>query len=251
MRALIVDDEAPARAHLRTLLEEMDGVELVGEAANAMEAEKLLRAMEHDVVFLDIRMPGLDGVEAAELFEELPKSPLVIFTTAYEEYAAKAFELGAADYLLKPISRSRLEKALLRAWERRGRREGGPGEAGRAPQAKEGRTLQYVTARRGHKMILVAVEDIAFINVEGEIVHVFTENDSYVALAPSLDQLEKGLAGADFFRTHRSYLVNLTYVAEVVPMFNRTYELVMKDARRSRVPVSRRKAVELRELLGF
>jgi DNA-binding LytR/AlgR family response regulator len=249
LRALIVDDEAPARAHLRTLLEELEGIELVGEAANAMEAEKLLRAMEHDVVFLDIRMPGMDGVEAAEVFAELPKSPMVIFTTAYEEYAAKAFEVGAADYLLKPISRSRLEKALHRAWDRRLTNGGGatPG----APRAKEGRTLQYVTARRGHKMILVAVEDIAFINVEGEIVHVFTADDSYVALAPSLDQLEKGLAGANFFRGHRSYLVNLTFVAEVVPMFNRTYELVMKDARRSRVPVSRRKAVELRGLLGF
>jgi DNA-binding LytR/AlgR family response regulator len=100
-------------------------------------------------------------------------------------------------------------------------------------------------------MILVPVDDIAFINVEGEVVHVFTADDSLVALAPSLDQLEKGLAGASFFRAHRSYLVNLPYVAEVVPMFNRTYELVMKDARRSRVPVSRRKAVELRGLLGF
>jgi DNA-binding LytR/AlgR family response regulator len=249
VRALIVDDEAPARAHLRTLLEELDGIELVGEAANAMEAEKLLRAMEHDVVFLDIRMPGIDGVEAAELFADLPKSPMVIFTTAYEEYAAKAFEVGAADYLLKPVSRSRLEKALVRAWDKRHTPGGqaGPG----APRTKEGRTLQYVTARRGHKMILVAVEDIAFINVEGEIVHVFTADECYVALAPSLDQLEKGLAGANFFRGHRSYLVNLTYVAEVVPMFNRTYELVMKDARRSRVPVSRRKAVELRGLLGF
>lgn len=251
MRALIVDDEAPARAQLRTLLEELEGVELVGEAANAMEAEKLLRAMEHDLVFLDIRMPGMDGMEAAELFADLPKAPLVIFTTAYEEYAAKAFEVGAADYLLKPISRSRLEKALIRAWDRSladGAREE---KAAMAPRAKDSRTLQYVTARRGHKMILVAVEDIAFINVEGEIVHVFTADDCYMALAPSLDQLEKGLAGANFFRAHRSYLVNLTYVAEVVPMFNRTYELVMKDARRSRVPVSRRKAVELRGLLGF
>ncbi len=254
LRALIVDDEAPARAHLRDLLSEVQGVELVGEASNAMEAEKLLRAVEHDVVFLDIRMPGMDGVEAAEHFAQLPKSPYVIFTTAHEEYAAKAYELGAADYLLKPISRSRLLKAVNRAWELRV--ASGAAAAGRPlppgpAKSKDGRTLEYVTARRGHKMVLVGVDDIAYLTVEGETVYVFTAADSFVALAPSLDQLEQGLAGANFFRTHRAYLVNLRYVDEVVPMFNRTYELVMKDGRKSRVPVSRRKAVELRDLLGF
>jgi two-component system response regulator LytT len=250
LRALIVDDEAPARAHLRDLLGELEGVELVGEASNAMEAEALLRAVEHDLVLLDIRMPGMDGVEAAELFAELPKPPYVIFTTAYEEYAAKAFELGAADYLLKPISKGRLEKALTRAWELKAS-AGAARRLGGAPRGKESRTLEYVTARRGHKMVLVGVGDIAYLTVEGETVYAFTEGDSFVALAPSLDQLEQGLAGANFFRTHRRYLVNLKYIDEVVPMFNRTFELVMKDDRRSRVPVSRRKAVELRDRLGF
>lgn len=250
LRALIVDDEAPARAQLRTLLEDIEGVELVGEASNAMEAEQLLRAVEHDVVFLDIRMPGMDGVDAAELFAELPKSPFIIFITAYEEYAAKAFELGAADYLLKPVSRNRLEKALARAWDRKAS-TGAVRERAPMGRPKEERVLKYVTARRGHKMILVMVEDISFLSVEGETVYVSTLQDSYVALAPSLDQLEKSLRGANFFRTHRRFLVNLPHVAEVVPMFNRTYELVMKDARRSRIPVSRRKAVELRGLLGF
>lgn len=249
MKVLIVDDEAPARGHLRTLLQEIQGVELVGEASTAAEAETLLRAVEHDLVFLDIRMPGMDGIEAAALFAALPRAPFVVFTTAYEEYAAKAFELGAADYLLKPISRARLQNALSRALERKM----GAGAARRAEAAvsKAAKTLKYVTARRGHKMVLVAVEDIAYLTVDGETVYVFTGDDSFVALAPSLDQLEQGLAGANFFRTHRGYLVNLRYVDEVVPMFNRTFELVMKDARRSRVPVSRRKAVELRDLLGF
>lgn len=249
MKVLIVDDEAPARAHLRNLLQDIPGVELVGEASTAGEAEALLRAVEHDLVFLDIRMPGMDGIEAAALFATLPKAPFVVFTTAYEEYAAKAFELGAADYLLKPINRARLQKALNRALERKM----GAGAVKRAETAdgKAAKTLKYVTARRGHKMVLVAVDDIAYLTVDGETVYVFTGDDSFVALAPSLDQLEQGLAGAHFFRTHRGYLVNLHYVDEVVPMFNRTFELVMKDARRSRVPVSRRKAVELRDLLGF
>ena len=221
-----------------------------GKPRPPLKAETLLRAVEHDLVFLDIRMPGMDGIEAASHFAELPKPPFVVFTTAYEEYAAKAFELGAADYLLKPISRARLQKALSRAQERQ-LGESAARRVEEAPAPKADRTLKYVTARRGHKMVLVTVEDIAYLTVDGETVHVFTADESYEALASSLDQLEQGLAPANFFRAHRAYLVNLRYVHEVVPMFNRTYELVMKDARRSRVPVSRRKAVELRDLLGF
>ncbi len=252
LRALIVDDEAPARQHLRDLLCEIPGVDLVGEASDAHEAEKLLLAVEHDVVFLDIRMPGLDGIEAAELFASLPKSPYVVFTTAYEEYAARAFELGATDYLLKPISKSRLQQAVTRAWERKSGAGGGARRRESAGvQTEDTRELQYMTARRGHKMVLIDVEDIAFMRVEGETIHIMTADDTAVALAASLDQVEGGLSGSRFFRAHRSFLVNLRFVDEVVPMFNRTYELVMKDVSRSRVPVSRRKAVELRELLGF
>ncbi len=247
LRALIVDDEAPARAHLRDLLAEFEHVELVGEASTAQEAETLLRAVEHDVVFLDIRMPGMDGIEAAAVFAELAKPPFVVFTTAYEEYAARAFDVGAADYLLKPVSRARLQKAVGRAWERRLIADA----AGGVERAKDSRELEYVTARHGHRMILVGVGDIIFLSVQGEMVYVHTSGDAYVALAPSLDQLEQGLRSQRFFRTHRSYLVNLRQVDEVIPLFNRTFELVMRDSRHSRVPVSRRKAVELRDLVGF
>lgn len=247
LRALIVDDEAPARAHLRDLLAEFENVELVGEASTAQEAESLLRAVEHDLVFLDICMPGMDGIEAAAVFSELPKPPFLVFTTAHEEYAAKAFDLGAGDYVLKPISRARLQKAIHRAWERRMSADAHGAEV----LGREARRLEYVTARQDHRMILVGVADIVFLSVRGETVFVHTASDAHVVLAPSLDQLEQGLVGQHFFRTHRSYLVNLRQVEEVVPLFNRTYELVMKDVRRSRVPVSRRKAVELRGLLGF
>lgn len=250
IRALIVDDEAPARAHLRDLLAGFENVELVGEASNVAEAQTLLEAVEHDLVFLDIRMPGMDGIEAAELFARLPRPPFVVFTTAYEEYAAKAFELGAADYLLKPISRVRLQKAVHRAWERQ--LHAAPSRPpGAGPRGRETPNLEYVTARRDHKMILVATDDIVYLSVQGETVFVHTAEEAFVALAPSLDQLEQALGGARFFRTHRSYLVNLRSIEEVVPLFNRTYELVMKDTRHSRIPVSRRRAVELRGLLGF
>lgn len=278
LRALIVDDEPRARSHLRDLLGEIEGVELVGEASTAAEAEKLLLAVEHDLVFLDIRMPGMDGMSAAEIFVSLPKSPFVVFTTAYDEYAARAFEVGAADYLLKPISKSRLVQAVNRARDLKAGGEfveasveapvtgRGAGAASHAEAAGDGavdvaavgtpagapvRRMEYVTARKDGRMVLVRIEEVAYLSVDGETVHVATGEETLVALAPSMDQLEQSLSGSDFFRAHRSFLVNLRKVAEVVPLNNRTYELVMKDRRGSRVPVSRRKAVELRDLLGF
>jgi two-component system LytT family response regulator len=264
LRALIVDDEPRARSHLRDLLGDVEDVELVGEASTASEAEKLLLAVEHDLVFLDIRMPGMDGMSAAEIFLSLPKKPFVVFTTAYDEYAARAFELGAADYLLKPVSKARLQKAVNRARELKAGSEavgvsggeegavasGAEAAAGIAPTAP-GRRVEYVTAKDGERMILVRPDDVSFFSVEGEIIRVTTADQTLVAIAPSMDQLEQTLTDLDFFRVHRGYLVNLRRVAEVVPLNNRTYELVMRDRRGSRVPVSRRKAVELRDLLGF
>lgn len=263
LRALVVDDEPRARSHLRDLLGEIEGVELVGEASTAAEAEKLLLAVEHDLVFLDIRMPGMDGMSAAEIFVSLPTAPFVVFTTAYDEYAARAFELGAADYLLKPISRARLLKAVIRARELKAGGELVGGRAARsaatdtdtgfedAGAGGSGKRMEYVTARKDGRMVLVRIEEIAYLSVDGETVHVATGDETLVAIAPSMDQLEQSLTGSDFFRAHRSFLVNLRKVAEVVPLNNRTYELVMKDRRGSRVPVSRRKAVELRDMLGF
>ncbi|MHB0978962.1 MAG: LytR/AlgR family response regulator transcription factor [Thermoleophilia bacterium] len=260
LRALVVDDEPRARSHLRDLLGEIEGVELVGEASTAAEAEKLLLAVEHDLVFLDIRMPGMDGMSAAEIFVSLPKAPFVVFTTAYDEYAARAFELGAADYLLKPVSKARLLKAVIRARELKagGELVGTPAVRSAAPDGEGGhdegattKRMEYVTARKDGRMVLVRIEEIAYLSVDGETVHVATGDETLVAMAPSMDQLEQSLAGSDFFRAHRSFLVNLRKVAEVVPLNNRTYELVMKDRRGSRVPVSRRKAVELRDMLGF
>ncbi len=263
LRALIVDDEPRARSHLRDLLGDIQDVELVGEASTAVEAEKLLLAVEHDLVFVDIRMPGMDGMSAAEIFLALPKKPFVVFTTAYDEYAARAFELGAADYLLKPVSKKRLQKAVNRARELKAggeavgvasasaRGEAGGAEPTGAARAYAGKRVEYVTAREGARMILVRVEDIVYLRVDGETVHVATDDAAMVATASSMDQMEQSLAGLDFFRAHRGYLVNLRKIREVVPRDNRTYELVMKDRRASRVPVSRRKAVELREILGF
>nr|BFF18269.1 hypothetical protein GCM10025730_17900 [Promicromonospora thailandica] len=135
-RALIVDDEAPARAELRYLLEELGGVQVVGEAANGEEALLLLRSLPYDLVLLDIRMPGGSGLEVAAALRELPNPPKVIFTTAYPDHAVEAFDLAAADYLVKPFDTERLGRALERALEHTGSDDAPPGPAHRPPSAR-------------------------------------------------------------------------------------------------------------------
>lgn len=257
-RALIVDDEAPAREELRYLLADFEDVQVVGEATNPEEALVLLRSLPYDVVLLDIRMPGGDGLDIAAALRDLPHRPKVIFTTAYPDYAVQAFDLEAADYLVKPFDADRLARALHRAMSSSddsdgsvavrpvaGRAAGssgamtgsGPEPLGRIPVQHDGRTvlidqaaIVYASAARGYSYLQLV--------------------DERVLVSFSLNELERRLSG-HFFRTHRSYLVNLDYVRELVPDFKGSLVLVMGDKQRSRVEVSRRQARELRRVLGM
>lgn len=250
-RALIVDDEAPARAELRFLLEELGQVQVVGEAANGEEALLLLRSLPYDLVLLDIRMPGGSGLEVAAALRDLPNPPRVIFTTAYPDHAVEAFDLAAADYLVKPFDAARLARALERALEHADDAAspsaappgGGPARRGeepeplaRVPVQRDGRTvlvdqsaIVYASAARGYSSLKLA--------------------DERLLVTFSLNELERRLRG-HFFRVHRSYLVNLDHVRELVPDFKGALVLVMNDRQRSRVEVSRRQARELRRRLG-
>jgi DNA-binding LytR/AlgR family response regulator len=259
-RALIVDDAA--RAELRYLLEELGQVQVVGEAANGEEALLLLRSFPYDLVLLDIRMPGGSGLEVAAALRDLPHPPKVIFTTAYPDHAVEAFDLAAADYLVKPFDAERLGRALERALEhagsddaqagtagsgaggapngsaagRRGDEPGQPEPLARVPVQRDGRTvlvdqsaIVYASAARGYSYLKLA--------------------DERLLVTFSLNELERRLRG-HFFRSHRSYLVNLDHVRELVPDFKGALVLVMNDRQRSRVEVSRRQARELRRRLG-
>ncbi|NLS09448.1 response regulator transcription factor [Nesterenkonia sp. MY13] len=258
-RALIVDDEAPAREELRYLLEEATGgtdVQVVGEATNGEEALVLLRSLDYDLVFLDIRMPGLTGLQVAEQLRELPNRPKVIFTTAYPDHAVEAFDLAAADYLVKPFDAERLARAVERALgaqenttaddaepagaarngEHRAQPAAEPDPLVRIPVQRDGRTvlidgdaIVYAAAARGYSSLKLA--------------------EDKVLVSFSLNELERRLQG-HFFRVHRSYLVNLRYVRELVPDFRGHLVLVMNDRQRSRVEVSRRHASGLRKRLG-
>lgn len=246
-RALIVDDEAPARAELRYLLEGFGHIQVVGEAANGEEALVLLGRLHYDLVLLDIRMPGGTGLAVAAALRELPHQPKVIFTTAYPDHAVDAFALAAVDYLVKPFDAERLGRALDRALSGTVHaaapgplvRGGPPGteQPARIPVQRDGRTvlvdpasIVYASAVRGYSYLNLA--------------------DERLLVSFSLNELERRLHG-HFFRTHRSYLVNLDHVRELVPDYKGAFVLMMDDRQHSRVEVARRQARELRRRFGI
>ena len=254
LKALIVDDEYPARQELRYVLSSFDNIEIVGEATNAVEALALIKAVDYSVLFIDISMPGMNGLEIGRAIQELPRPPHVIFVTAYEEYAVSAFEVNAIDYLLKPVDPKRLKKAIdkvVRLQQDAGVAAGDNGTAqGAAAEAAPGFKIDRIPAEKQGKTILVTESDIFFAFTEQDYVYIKTHSDKLFTRF-TLKELEARLNSGVFFRTHRCYLVNLHKVKEIVPFFNGTYNLVVEDKERSEVPVSRAQAKKLRRILGF
>ncbi len=238
MRGLIVDDEYPARKELRAQLAQFPDVEIVGEAATADEARKLIAALPYDVVFLDIEMPGRSGLDLAR---ELAQAggPKVVFTTAYPQYAVEAFDVGAAGYLLKPFDEERLGKVL----ERLGARAG-PAAEPAAPAPPR------IPAHRNDVTVLVAPEEVVFAYAEAEQVYLKLHRER-LGCRFTLRELEARLRPHGFLRVHRRFLVNLAKVREVVPYFKGNIALVLDDAQRTEVPVSRGLAPLVRRSLGL
>lgn len=235
LKALVVDDEAPARSELRYLLGEAGGVEIVGEAGNALEALQLIKAIPYDVIFLDIKMPGLSGVQLAEALAAHPRPPAIIFVTAHSEHAVKAFEVRAKDYLVKPVDLDRLKQAISRLSPVS---EQGPARVERIPVEKAG------------KKLLISVEDILYIMAKDDYSYLYTRIDRYLSTM-SLASLEAKLEPVGFFRIHRRYLVNLSCVKEVEPMYGGTLLLTLTDENATRIPASRRRVPSLKKALGL
>jgi two-component system, LytTR family, response regulator AlgR len=208
LRALIVDDEAPARERLRRLLEELGDVAIVGEAANGAEALARCAELDPDLVLLDVRMPGMDGIEAARHLRSLDEPPAVIFTTAYDEYALAAFETEAVGYLLKPVRREKLARAVRHA-----ARIAGPQLARLAEQSQLGRRRAQVCARLGEQLRLVPVEDVLYFNA-GQKYVTMRHRGGRELIDESLRALEQEFA-PDFIRIHRNSLVARRYVQAV------------------------------------
>lgn len=250
MRALLVDDESPARKELRYLLQSFDDVQIVGEAENALEAMELIENVRYSIIFLDINMPGLNGLEMARNLFQRQDPPAVIFTTAHEEYAFDAFSVHAYDYLLKPINPKRLEEALQTVRERK--KMSCPTQPRITPKEEplDLRPLEVIPAEQNSKTILIRPEEIIYISTDKDNVLIKTEGESYLTRY-TLRELESRLDPKMFFRTHRCYLVNIRKMRELIPYFNGTYTVVVQDKEKSEVPVSRTQAKRLKEILGI
>lgn len=250
-RCLIVDDESPAREELRYLLRGFSDVTVVGEATTAEEALVLIGSVDYDIILLDIRMPGMGGLDLARALDERDPRPAVIFTTAFADHAVEAFDLEAADYLVKPFDEQRLRRAVDRALEQRSDGAGEPrgthptGEDTDAGGSGGGR----IPVHRGNRVILVEEVRIAYAEAARGYAYLKLAEERLL-VSFTLNDLERRLS-SDFVRTHRSYLVNLRHVREIIPEVGGTLTLIMGDRDRSRVPVSRRQASDVRRRLGM
>ena len=247
MRVLIVDDERPARERLRRMLAEIETVELIGEAESGVQAVEIIERERPDLVLLDIQMPGLDGFE---VIEALADPPPVIFVTAYDEYAIRAFEVNALDYLLKPFSRERLEKAIRRAQEALTEERDLAGRLGPLLEslAAQRRYLARLAVRDRDRIRVLDVGEVDWIGIEGEQVMVHAGDRAY-PIRRTLAELEPRLDPAHFFRAHRSAIVNLDRVKEVIPWFKGSHKLRLTSG--AEVDLSRARARALRKILGW
>jgi DNA-binding LytR/AlgR family response regulator len=249
LKALIVDDEYPAREELRYLLEQHQDVQVVGEATNAYEALELVAALDYAVLFLDIDMPGFTGLELAKRIRDTGKSPCIVFITAHEEFALDAFSVDAVDYLLKPIDPDRLAKTIQKIREIVDRKTpvSKPQETERKLSPS---SLGLIPVEFQGKTILLPEGNIIFIHASNDYTYIKTAKEKYLTRF-TLKELEQRLNPDTFYRCHRSYLVNIKKTREVIPLYNGTLILIVDDAEKSEVPVSRAQAKKIRQLLGI
>lgn len=247
LKALIVDDEYPARKELRYLLENYENVQVVGEATNAQEAMLLINALDYTILFLDIDMPGCSGLELSKKLKGRSDSPFVIFVTAHEEFALEAFGVDAVDYLLKPVDPKRLDRALEKVFQMLPLKNG---RSAAKIEKEEPRSLGLIPVEHKGKTLLLDEEEIVFIHASNDYTYIKTQKEKYLTRF-TLKELEKRLDSRVFYRCHRSYVVNIKKTREVTPLYNGTLILVVDDNEKSEVPVSRNQAKKMRQLLGM
>ena len=255
INTLIVDDEKPAREELSFLLKSFPEIHLIGQGKNGLEAVALIKEHTPDLVFLDVQMPGLDGFGVIKkLVDRKMKVPHVVFATAFDNYAVSAFEVNAVDYVLKPFDKGRLGKAIARAKRLIEAHtpavekleallaeigSGGPKSATRAK----------LLVRTQQRMMLVDANDMVFASIEDGVITLATREYEGTSNYRTIEELQAALDADTFWRAHRSYLVNINQIKEVVPWFKSSYVLKMSDKKQSEVPVSRAQTRRLRELL--
>jgi len=274
LTALIIDDEPLARQELQYLLEHAGGVEVLAQGTNGIEAVDLIRTHKPDVVFLDVQMPGLDGFGVLKkLLDRKVPMPQVVFATAFNQYAVRAFEVNAVDYLLKPFDRKRVMQTIEKAQTRlsaQGESANGPQQAAaatdaaakldallklveeqaQAPAARATPTSKVVV-RAHNRLLLVDQKEICFAAIEEGTISVVTPTVEGHSNCRTLEELQSQLEPEMFWRAHRSYLVNIQHIREVVPWFKSSYQLRMDDPKKTEIPVSRAQTKRLRELFNL
>jgi two-component system LytT family response regulator/two-component system response regulator LytT len=253
LKAIVVDDEQLAREELCYMLEQLGNVEILAQAGNGLEAVGIVERLAPDVVFLDVQMPGLSGFEVAHRLIQNGKSPNIIFVTAFDRYAIEAFEVNAVDYLLKPVDGTRLVQALERAQKRVATSKDVPlnDQVERIVQLMSERQSkrERVAVKVGERFLLVQAEEIIYASLTDDSINIVTGQLAGTSNFRTLDELQSRLDPSVFWRVHRSHLVNINKVKEIVPWFSRNYILRMKDAKATEIPVSRAQTKRLREYL--
>lgn len=256
MHILIAEDEKPVRAELRYLLAQLVSDAVFYEAVNGDEALRVAECETIQVAFLDIRMPGIDGLTVAAILLESPQPPLIVFATAYDEHALQAFELAALDYVLKPFDERRLAQTLTRVRqalaERSALMQMRAGLQTYLDQVAPAHRLTKLWAERSNESwALIDYMDVMWAESDDKKVYIYTQAELRLLTRFTLKNLEERLHPHGFVRVHRSYLVNLDFIAEVEPSFSGTYTIHMKDDPCTCLPVSRSYAANLRSLPGW
>ena len=275
LSALIIDDEQLAREELSYLLAQVGGVEVLAQGTNGIEAVDLIEEHHPDMVFLDVQMPGLDGFAVIQkLIEHRAKAaangdaevlPQIVFATAYDQYAVRAFDVNAVDYLLKPFDPARVEQAVERV---RGRLSGSAsdGHGDSQPESQIDALLRLLNRSQGtaraaqpsklivqaqSRLLLIDQADICFAAIDEGVIRVVTQNFEGSSKCRTLEELLDLMDPAVFWRAHRGFVVNINHIREVVPWFKSSYQLRMNDKKQTEIPVSRNQTKRLRELFNL
>jgi two-component system, LytTR family, response regulator LytT len=257
MNTVIVDDERPARDELVYLLKDLPEINLIAQGKNGLEAIALIREHNPDLVFLDVQMPGLDGFGVIQkLVERKVPIPQIVFATAYDHYAVQAFEVNAVDYVLKPFDKTRVAQAVQRA-KKMVEANASPvqrletlvDQIGAGEMKRRSMAPIKLLVKSQERMILIDADDMIFASIQDGAITIYSREIEGVSNYRTVEDLMEALDSEIFWRPHRSYLVNIKHIKEVVPWFKSSFMLKMNDKRASEIPVSRTQTKRLRELL--
>ena len=254
LSVIIVDDEQLARDELSYLLKDVDDLNIIGQGKNGLEAVNLIKETSPDLVFLDVQMPGLDGFGVIKkLLEKKIPIPNIVFSTAFDQYAVKAFEVSALDYILKPFDKKRIVQAIEKARKTQ--------ESDVQPSEKLDTLVKLLEQQKpqttkillkaNNRLFLVDQKEICFASIEDGVITVVAQNMEGQSNCRTLEELLASLDVNFFWRAHRSYLVNINRIKEVVPWFKSSYQIRMDDKKQTEIPVSRAQTRRLRDLFGL